>query len=479
MPRRVARRPATRTEGETGVQFSTLFQPAIDRPVTAALLGCGEFGLSLVAQSRRMQGLRVVAALDRYPERVASALAANGVPHRRCDSAAEMRAAVARGELALAERVEDVLALPDLDIVVEATGDAEGGAAHALAALQAGLGVAMVTKEAECVVGPLLAARARAAGLPYTLVDGDQPALLIGLISWARLLGLPIVAAGKSSEYDYVFDPATRRTRWLTQEVESAGLGPLMTLGADAGATIAERAATLAALPQRTVPDYCEMALVANATGLPPGRAEFHAPLARTPELPELYGPQEAGGLLDSTGVLDVFNCLRRPDEASFAGGVFVVVELADAQTGELFAGKGIPVSRDRRRALIYNPSHLLGVEAPISVMAAGRLGHSILDGSYRPVVDLVARAARDLPAGHVLAIEGNRHAVPGLDALLLPASPARGEAPIPYYMAVGRRLKRTVVAGQLLRCEDVEAPADSLLWRLRAEQDATFPPAS
>ena len=460
------------------MQFDTIFKQAAERPVVAALLGCGEFGLSLIAQSRCLKGLRIVAALDLDPARVAANLTADDVPHRRCEGPAEIRAAIAAGEIALTSRLDDILATPGLELVVEATGHPEGAARHALAAIAAGKHIAMVSKESECVVGPLLAAKARAAGLSYTLVEGDQPALLVSLMSWARVLGLPILAAGKSSEYDYVFDPATGRTRWLAEEVDSPAIAALMTLGDDAAATIAARADALAALPQRTVPDYCEMALVANATGMPIGRPDFHAPLARTPELPQLYGLREHGGLLERTGVIDVFNCLRRPDEASFAGGVFVVVELADRRTGDLFAGKGIPVSRDRRRALIYNPSHLLGVEAPISAMAAGRLGHSVPGGDYRPVVDLVARAARDLPAGRVLGMEGNRHAVPGLDALLLPTAPARGDAPAPYYLAVGQRLRRPVANGALITCDDLDIPADGLLWRLRAEQDEMFPAA-
>jgi len=458
------------------VQFSSIFSPAAERPVVAALLGCGEFGLSLIAQTRRVAGLRIVAALDLDTARVSANLVADGVPHRRCEGPADIRAAVAAGEVALTSRIDDLLATPGLELVVEATGHPEGAARHALAAIAAGKHVAMVSKESECVVGPLLAAKARSAGLSYTLVEGDQPALLVILMSWARVLGLPILAAGKSSEYDYVFDPATGRTRWLTEEVDSPEIATLMALGDDVAGTVAARAAALAGLPQRTVPDYCEMALVANATGMPIGLPEFYAPLARTPELPQLYGLRAQGGLLERTGVIDVFNCLRRPDEASFAGGVFVIVELADRRTGELFAGKGIPVSRDRRRAMIYNPSHLLGVEAPISVMAAGRLGHSVPDAGYRPVVDLVARAARDLPAGHAIKIEGNRHAVPGLDALLLLTAPASGGAPVPYYLAVGQRLRRSVSAGALIVCDDLDIPADSLLWQLRAEQDVTFP---
>lgn len=456
------------------MQFQTLFRAAAERPARAALLGAGEFGLSLIAQSRRMQGLAIEAAFDIDPTRVSAALFEMGVPHRRCVSAQEARKCQEQGELALCERLDDLLALP-LDIAVEATGHAEAGAAHGAAALNAGIGVAMVSKEAECVVGPALARRAAAAGLAWTLVDGDQPALLIGLVSWARTLGLPIIAAGKSSEYDYVFDPMDGMARWLGQSVHAPDLARHWALDRNPATTVAARARLLDALPLRTVPDSCEMALVGNATGLMPDRPDFHAPLAHTNELPELYGLRTGGGLLERNGALDVFNCLRRPDEASFAGGVFVVVELADARTGALFAAKGIPVSRDQRRALIYNPSHLLGVEAPISIVAAARLGHSILDDAYRPRVDLVARAARDLPVGHILGIEGARHAVPGLEPLLLPTAPAGPESPLPYYMAVGRPLVRSLAAGAILSFEDVEAPIVSVLWALRAEQNVVF----
>ena len=41
------------------MQFETLFRAAREKPVTAALIGAGEFGLSLIAQSRRMQGLKI------------------------------------------------------------------------------------------------------------------------------------------------------------------------------------------------------------------------------------------------------------------------------------------------------------------------------------------------------------------------------------------------------------------------------------
>jgi predicted homoserine dehydrogenase-like protein len=453
------------------MQHLSLFHAALGRPVVAALAGGGEFGLSLIAQSRRMKGMSIRAVLDRDVVRVAAALTGLAVDSRICTSAREARSAWDAGVVAVCGAVDDLLALP-VEILVEATGDAEAGARHAAAAIAAGIAVAMVTKEAECAVGPALARRARAAGVAYTLVDGDQPSLLIGLASRARLLGLPIVAAGKSSEYDFVFDPARKMLRWRSEEI-AADLGGLWEIDGTLDNVLRRRAQAQAALPQRTVPDYCEMCLVANATGFTPDRPDFHAPLARTVELPDIYASRGDGGVLARQGVIDVFNCLRRPDEASFAGGVFVVVELADTATGALFRGKGIPVSRDGRRALIYNPSHLLGVEAPVSIMAAARLKHCMVDETYRPICDVVARAARELPAGTRLDIVGNRHAVPDVDASLYEHAAARAENALPYYMAVGRTLKRAVKAGAAITFADVEPPHGSMLWALRQEQDA------
>ncbi len=53
------------------MQFETLFRPARDKPVAAALIGAGEFGLSLIAQSQRMEGLAIRAVADKDLGRVA------------------------------------------------------------------------------------------------------------------------------------------------------------------------------------------------------------------------------------------------------------------------------------------------------------------------------------------------------------------------------------------------------------------------
>jgi len=225
---------------------------------------------------------------------------------------------------------------------------------------------------------------------------------------------------------------------------------------------------------RRTPPDLCELGIVANATGLLPDAPRMHAPVAKTLELPELLRPREEGGLLSGSGRVDMFNCFRRPDEVGFAGGVFVTVRCDDVATWALLKGKGIPTSADGRVALLHNPVHLLGIEAPISLLQAAALKQPA--AKLAPRCDLVARTVQPLSAGDTLAL-GERHAVMGVEPELAEAAPARGAHPVPYYLAAGCRLRADVPAGTLVTRDMLEEPPDSVLWRLREEQDAKFFP--
>jgi predicted homoserine dehydrogenase-like protein len=370
-----------------------------------------------------------------------------------------------------------LLASLPIDAVVEATGDPEAGARNAMNAIDDGKNVVLVTKETDCVIGPLLAHRAAERNLVCTPVDGDQPSLLIGLVAWARGLGFDVVAGGKASEYDFVADFDAMTIRRLDQVVDVPGLAGSWHLDPNhIERDLARRHARATELPRRTVPDLCELTVVANHTGLRPDRPGLHAVVARTLELPDIFRPRSEGGVLSDDGMVDMFNCLRRPDELSFAGGVFVVVRCPDVKTTALLSEKGLPVSADGRYVLLHNPVHLLGMEAPVSLLSAVRLGRSTGGTEVRPRIDVVARASRNLVAGTDLFI-AHRHSIDGLDAEMMPASAIGEGRPLPYYLAVGCRLARDVASGDLLTADMVEPPAQSKLWDLRREQDALFMP--
>ena len=452
----------------------------IREPIETCLVGSGGFGRSYLAQGRKIPLVNARIAVDVTAEAAGQAFAAAGYAGADialCETPAEARAAWEAGSCVAAGRLETVIALP-FQLLAEATGSPEAATRHALLAIEARRHVALVSKEADSVVGPGLARLAREAGVVVTPVDGDQPSLLIGLASWAEVLGLEIVAAGKSSEYDFVFDPASGT---VTCNGVSAALPELAQhwLGGDPAATAATAAARAAilgrAFPLRAVPDLCEMTLVANALDLSADCADFHAPPARVPELADLFAPASQGGLMSGHRRIDVFHHLRLAEEASFAGGVFIVVTCDNAETWDMLAGKGHVLSHSGGTAMLYLPRHLLGVEVATSVLDAAGLGRSGYGEDYRPRQDLVAVARRDLAAGTVLTMGGHHHSIDGVGAEVRPAAALAEDRPAPFYLVADRRLARSVKAGEAIRLGDVEIAPDSGLLAMRRRQDGLF----
>ncbi len=445
-----------------------------NQPLRAALVGAGEFGRTLLTQSRRLPGLSIQVLCDRDPARAVAAAMAAGFGDEeihRSDASEGAETALAAGRLVITEDPDALTRLP-IEILVEATGQPEAGARHALSAIEAGLHVAMVTKETDIVVGPMLARLAAEAGRTYTLVDGDQPSLLIKLCARLRTLGFPIVAAGKATEYDVVVDPDLSTAECRGQRLDTPALARFWDFDPDRmGEILFGRAETLTGAIRQTVPDLCELGIVANWSDLRPDRPELHTPFLRPCELPEVIRETEGGGILAQAGSVDAFVCLRRIDELGFAGGVFAVVD-CDAELGTLLAAKGLPVSRDARRLMVHNPVHLLGAEAALSILETA--GPQVNGSQPRPRVDLVGVATEALAEGEELKL-GARHALPGVAPGLGPAAPLGPSAPLPYYLAAGARLRRDLMPGSTITLADVALPEDSTLLALRRRQDTVF----
>jgi predicted homoserine dehydrogenase-like protein len=458
--------------------LETLQYSAREKTVRALIIGAGEYGFSLVSQSRRTPGLSVSAIGDRSIERGAQAFRHAGVPEEAivvCENRIQAEKALAAGKVVVSDDALMLIQLP-IDIIVESTGSPEGAAVHADAALKHGKHVVMVSKEADIVLGPLFHHRAKAAGLVYSPVDGDQPSLLMQLILWARVIGLDILCAGKTSEYDFVYDRSAKRVTSLDRAADATGFDALWARGdRDVRGLVDERAAALSEIPQHTVPDLVEMGIVANATGLVPDTPAFHAPIARTQEIADILVPAGMGGILGGTNRVDVVNQLRRPDEPSFAGGVFVVVRCEDRKSWEVLRAKGHEVNRSGDAAMIYRPSHLLGVESATTLLAA--VLHRMSSGTQdvRPRFDVIGRTTRFLPAGAVLTVAGHHHQIAGVEGLLVEARRVEGVNPVPFYMMGDNRLACDVPAGAVITADMLQRPTNSPLWTLRREMEAVF----
>ena len=118
--------------------------------------------------------------------------------------------------------------------------------------------------------------------------------------------------------------------------------------------------------------------------------------------------------------------------------------------------------------ALIYRPYHLCGVETAVSILSAVLLGVPTGPEDYFPRVDLVGSAREVVQTGD--AVEDR-----SLLGVMRTAEPVSGDNPIPYYLARGLTARKEISAGAVLKLSMVEEPTESMLWKLRAEQDRKF----
>jgi predicted homoserine dehydrogenase-like protein len=451
--------------------------PGSRRPARAAVIGCGSFGSGILAQAAAVPLLELTAVADLDPDVARNACLHAGIPDEAlvvCESRQAALQAMETGKQVIAADPMLLMELP-VDVIVEATGHPEAGARHAEAAIRHGRHVAMVNKEADVTVGPILKRLADEAGVVYTAVDGDQHGLLMGLVAWARRLGLEVLCGGKSRDHEVEVDPAAGNlsSEWdadpLTTD-HARAFNPLPHRGAER--CPAARRERLGAGGRIGNWDLVELVIAANATGLVPDLPEgVHCPPLFIREIPRILCPTDMGGILSRRGVIDAVTCLSGPDEAGLGGGVFIVGTTANDAARRVLSRGGVCSNDDGTATLITHPYHLLGVEAINSILAAALLGVATGAVDYQPRFDVFIRATRDLEAGSVIGGDHN----PDIEAFIGPAAPLADNRPLPSHLANGNPLACDVARGTVITREMVVAPTDSSLWALRALQDAVF----
>lgn len=454
--------------------YRQLLQQGDGRPVVAGVIGTGHYATAIITQAQAIPALDVPVVCDVDVEAAWRACMLAGLAEEDCvicESPAAVNAARESGRRSIVPDASLLQALP-LDVVVESTGVPEEGVRHALLALEQGAHLAMVSKEPDALVGPILRRKFEAAGLVYSAVDGDQHGLLIGMIEWARALGLEVVCGGKARDVEIVFDEGasllrtSRKSLDLTPQ-QCALFAPAP--ATEARASLAGRRALSRDLSRLMGYDLGELVIAANATGLAPDVDTLHGPPLRIPEIPEVLAPADDGGILGRRGVIDGVTVLRGPHEAGMGGGVFIVVSCENDYSRHILTTKGLIPNAKDTTALIFRPHHLCGVETPLTILLAAlqQIPTGALDFEQR--FDVLAEATVDLARGDRV---GDDHS-PTLLARMRPAQPVAPGAPLPIHMAMGKELLCDVPEGTILTTDMVPEPPDAPLWALRREQDA------
>jgi predicted homoserine dehydrogenase-like protein len=437
---------------------------AEERPLTVGLIGAGKFGAMYLAQAKHTPGIHVVGNADLAPERARASLARTGWAPERF-AASSFAEAAKRGTTHVTGEALALIAAPEIGIVIDATGNPAAGIRHVLACCTHGKHVVMVNVEADALAGPLLARRAREAGIVYSLAYGDQPALICELVDWCRAAGFAVVAAGKGTKYLPAYHASTPDTVWPYY-----GFTPEMVAAGDFNARMFNSFldGTKSAI---------EMAAVANATGLTPAPDGLAFPPCGVDDLPRVLRPADEGGHLHHAGQVEVISSVERDGRPVFRDlrwGVYVTFRAGEAggedYVRRCFREYGFSTDPSGRYAAMYKPYHAIGLELGISVAAAG-LRAEPTGSAIAWHGDVVATAKRDLAAGETLDGEGG-YTVYGR---LMPARDSLRLAGLPLGLAHDVRLKQAVAANRPVRWDDVAIDPGSEAVRFRHEMEAVF----
>ncbi|KAK6083407.1 saf domain-containing protein [Seiridium cupressi] len=436
---------------------------AIGKPIQVGIIGAGKFGSMFIAQSHRTVGMRLAGIADLSSERAFASLKRTNFPAEKYDTTvnASISEGIKAGKTIVTTDSATLIATPEIDVILEVTGNPAAGIRHALLCCEHKKHIVMINVEADVLAGPLLARKAKEAGIIYSMAYGDQPALIAEMVDWARTAGFDVVCAGKGTKHLPQYHYSNPDTVWdyygFTQEqLESGDFNPQMFNSFLDG--------TKSAL---------EMAAVANGCDLSPPSEGLQFPPCGKWDLPKVLKPEQDGGQLKKKGTVEVVSCMEKDGRWVFNDlrwGVYVIIEAASQYQMDCFKQYGLKTDSTGKYAAQYKPYHLIGLELGVSIATIMCRGEPT--GQTKTWAgDVVATAKRDLKAGEKLDGEGG-FTVYGK---LMTAEGSMAISGLPIGLAHGFVLKNDVKKDQGLSWDDIEYSEKSQAVAVRKEMESIF----
>lgn len=429
-----------------------------DNPVRVGVIGAGKFGTMFLAQAQRIPGIHVVGVADLRIDVAKSNMAYAGWPAAQLE-AHSLDAARQTGATYVGQDAMAMIAHHGVDIIVECTGNPVIAVDHALAAFKAGKHVISATVEADAVCGAALVARAKAAGVIYSQAYGDQPAMTVELVDWARTCGFDVAAAGRGHKWKPEYRFSTPDTIWnywgvSAEKAERGRLNPKM----------------FNSFLDGTKPAI-ESAAISNATGLNAPTNGLTYPAGAIDDIASLMRPQNEGGVLEDTGMVEVISSFDKEGAMipnDIRQGVWVVVKATSDYVKNCFEEYMVSTDDSGLYYCNFKRFHLIGLELGLSVGSVG-IRKEATGSSKEFRSDVVAVAKKNLKAGDILDGEGG-YCVAGQ------LRPSRISVPmraLPLGLAGDIKLIRDVPIDTVLTYDDVEIDESMHAVKLRRECEA------
>jgi predicted homoserine dehydrogenase-like protein len=416
---------------------------ASGQPIRVGAHGAGWMGGGFAAQMAQTRGMELSVLADADVASARAALVATGLADNDilelnspglAEDALRVGKRVVTADLSLMAQLESV------DIITDVTPSPAAGSEVAWTAIQNGKDVVLINIEADVTVGRALKKAAESAGVIYSVSSGDEPGCLMELFDFVNCLGFEVIAIckGKNNPLDPKATPDT-----VAESARKAGKDPYQV------ASYVDGTKTM-----------FEMSCAANATGCRPLQRGMIGPEATLETVSDIFALEQDGGLTRFPGVVDFVQ------GNAMAGGVFVTVKA------------GSPRIRDDLRYLkvgsgdyftFFRPYHLWFIEAPISIARAFLYREPTLAPLDQPVAEAMAVAKKEMRVGERLDEFGGYTFYGLIDQV----KDARRLNALPAGVAIGAEVVRPIAAGQVIAWDDVRLDEDSVLVKLRRQQDA------
>lgn len=417
--------------------------------IRTGIVGAGQMGRGMVTQMVLMKGITPAIVSDIKVENAVHAFKYAGVKDEDIVVAKtldEANKGIEAGKYVACENADFVSQAALVECAIDATGVPDVGAKVATDAMRNGKHVVMLNVETDVVIGPYLDKFAKDHGVIYTGSAGDEPGAVMELYCFAKAMGLnvEVMGKGKNNKLDYDCNPDT-----VLEEATRRKMSPRM----------------LCAFKDGTK-TMVEMTAMCNYTGLVPDVIGGHGPKTApgtegVKELNEIFKLKKDGGILNKHGVVEYVN--------GIAPGVFVTVSTDNEEIAYQLQyhsmGPG-PLWT------LYRPYHLCNLETPLTVAKAVIDGEKTCVAKDGLVAECITRAKIDLKKGQKIDGIGGYTT----HGSICTEKEATEKGYVPFGLVNSNAvMKCDVKKGTLITYDMVELDKNTLIYKLRKEQDAMY----
>ena len=277
-----------------------------EKEIKVAIIGCGKFISMFLSQLPRLRKIVIHSIVDINLEKAKENCYKAGLNKNLISS------------INFDNSIDSIIECKDIDIVIEATGNARVGIINANQIIKSYKNIIMVNVEADVLAGKYLSDLADEYNVVYSMAYGDQPSLILEQIEWGLINGFDVITAGKGTKYHNSYKYSTPDNVWQNYGITSetalkAGMNPKMFNSFITGDK-----------------SSIEMVAVVNASHLIFPKNGLQYPSVSVKDLAKTLIPRDKGGMLEGAYQVEVISSIdknKKKIHDHLRWGVFVVIE--------------------------------------------------------------------------------------------------------------------------------------------------------